>query len=294
MIAGIDVGFGWTKVVCEDGKTFKFPSWIAYYTPTPISGLDRVTWGGKTYVVGKDVRFESQRIEIPGISELVKYFPVFLKYVETRIGRLDKIITGIPPKHKDYVDELQAVISEICPDCMILPQGVGIFADVIDRVNDEVLIMDIGFNTLDYLIVTNESGEWTKKKGNTIEKLGLVRAVEIFRGKLPDEIGYAKNFSFSRLIEVFERGSIVFEGEDVDLKGIRKACLDEYTEMLKTRMIEELGKEVEDMKLVVVAGGGANIVKLNIFKGSKVIVPENPEFSQARGYLKLGTGMVEI
>jgi hypothetical protein len=36
---GIDVGFGWTKVVSEE-KTFKFPTWLAYYTPDPIAEVD--------------------------------------------------------------------------------------------------------------------------------------------------------------------------------------------------------------------------------------------------------------
>lgn len=39
----------------------------------------------------------------------------------------------------------------------------------------------------------------------------------------------------------------------------REENIDEYTEMLKTRMIDEIGKEIEDMRFVVIAGGGATL-----------------------------------
>jgi len=58
--------------------------------------------------------------------------------------------------------------------------------------------------------------------------------------------------------------------------------------MVKTRIAEEIGESVYNMENVIIAGGGANIVKIEIFKNSRVIIPQNPEYSQARGYLKHG------
>jgi uncharacterized protein YbaA (DUF1428 family) len=283
MTTGIDVGFGWTKVVNGE-KAFKFPSWLAYHTLFPISEVSVVQYGGKQYVVGGDVKYESQRIEIVGITELINYFPVFLKYIETITGKLDGIVTGIPIKYKNRVEELKGIIEETGIECDILPQGAGIFMDVEDRLGEETLILDIGFNTLDYLILRKENDDWKKKKGNTIEKFGTVRAVEIFRSNLPDEIAYARNFSFSRLLEVFEKETVRFEGDEINVSGVKKTAMEEYSEMIRTRMTEEIGDGLADMETVVLAGGGASIVKLDLFRHSRVIIPDKPEFSQARGY----------
>lgn len=296
MIAGIDVGFGWTKAVGENGKEIKFPTWIAYHTPAPISELSIVRYGGRDYVVGKDVKYEAQRIEISGIKELVTYFPVFLEHAEALLGdKLESIVTGVPVIHRSHVEELKRSVEDLGISCEVLPQGVGIFLDVKDELtSDDVFILDMGFNTLDYFILEKGSNGWKKKKGNTIEKLGLVRAVEIFRGSIPDRVSYARNFSFSRLLEVFERGSIWFEGEEVSLKGIRDIALKEYAEMIKTRIGEEVGQNMGDVHIVVFAGGGANVLKADIFKGTQVVIPDRPEFSQARGYLKFAFGVSEI
>lgn len=47
MIAGIDVGFGWTKVV-TDNKIFKFPSWLANYISADLSEVATVKYGDRT------------------------------------------------------------------------------------------------------------------------------------------------------------------------------------------------------------------------------------------------------
>lgn len=115
-----------------------------------------------------------------------------------------------------------------------------------------------------------------------------MRAVDIFRASIPDEMGYTKNFSFSRLLEIFEKGTIRFEGEEVDVSGIKASAIEEYSEMIRTRMTEEIGDGVGNMETVVLAGGGASIVKLDMFRNSRVIIPDGPEFSQARGYHRHG------
>ncbi len=287
MVCGIDVGFGWTKVVSDD-NSFKFPSWIAYHTPTPVSELDIVKYGNRDYVVGSDVKYEAQRIEISGITELINYFPVFLKYVESVTGKLDRIVTGVPVVYKDHLDNLKSIIADNGVQCDILPQGVGIFIDNQNRLQEEVLVLDIGYNTLDYFILVKKGDVWRKKRGNTVEKFGVIRAVDVFRSTIPDKVSYAKNFSLSRLLEIFEKGTLLFDAEPVDLGGIKKAALEEYAEMVKTRLRDEIGDSIYNMESVIIAGGGANIVSVDIFKNSRVIIPQNPEYSQARGYLKHG------
>jgi len=296
MIAGIDVGFGWTKIVKDEEET-KFPTWIAHHIHSPFSDeINTIKYGSKEYTVGEDVIFENQRIEITGIKELITYFPVFLKHIENIYEeKIEKIVTGIPVIYKDMKDELKKNINGIGVEIEVLPQGLGIFLDVKKQLTYEnAFILDIGFNTLDYLIVKKEKTGWKRKKGNTIEKMGIVRAIDRFRELIPKEISYARNFSFSRLLEIFERGAIIFENEKIDLKNIKNSSLEDYTETVNTRLSEEIGQTIYDVQTVVIAGGGANIVKFDLFKHSHIIIPEKPEFSQARGYLNFAMGVEEL
>ncbi|ACO04969.1 conserved hypothetical protein (plasmid) [Persephonella marina EX-H1] len=278
MKVAFDLGFGWTKVCTDTGECFKFPTWLAYHSDTAISEVDKVLVDGKEYVVGEDARLERQRITITSIQELLNYFPVFKRYSLEKLGISEseaQIITGLPPIHKDKAEILEK------QGAVVLPQGLGIFLDVADKVSEEeLMIIDIGFNTVDYIVVIKNK----RKKGNTIEKQGVERMIELFRNKLPDSLGYLKQFSFQRLMDVFEKGYATVEGERIDLTSYKERAIEEYNEVLKTRLKDEIGNLIDEIERIVIAGGGAYYLK-DIRKAG-IYIPEKPEFSQARGYLK--------
>jgi len=278
MKVAFDLGFGWTKVCADTGECFKFPTWLAYHSDTAISEVDKVLVDGKEYVVGEDARLERQRITITSIQELLNYFPVFKRYSLEKLGISEseaQIITGLPPIHKDKAEILEK------QGAVVLPQGLGIFLDVADKVSEEeLMIIDIGFNTVDYIVVIKNK----RKKGNTIEKQGVERMIELFRNKLPDSLGYLKQFSFQRLMDVFEKGYATVEGERIDLTSYKERAIEEYNEVLKTRLKDEIGNLIDEIERIVIAGGGAYYLK-DIRKAG-IYIPEKPEFSQARGYLK--------
>lgn len=281
MKIALDLGFGWTKVCTDTGKCFKFPTWLAYYSNDSIGEVDRVVVDGREYVVGEDARIERQKITIAGIQELLNYFPVFKKYVLEKLNVPEneaQIITGLPPAHKDKAKILEKM------GATVLPQGVGIFLDIADKIDtSEVLIFDIGFNTVDYILVLNGK----KKKGRTIEKQGIERMIELFRDKLPDELSYLKRSAFQTLptlMRTFEKGYAVIEGEKIDLTPYKERAIEEYNEHLQNKLKSEVGNLISEIEQIVVAGGGAYYLK-NLRKAG-IYVPEKPEFSQARGYLK--------
>jgi len=297
MIVGIDVGFGWTKIVSENNIIKKFPTWLAYNVEVDsLPEVATVRYDGRLYVVGKDVKIMAQKIEISDINELIKYSPIFVKYAEKLVkDKIEKVVTGVPIKYRNQKDKLKAAISDLGIECEVLPQGFGIFADVVDTlITDEVLILDIGYNTLDYLIALKDEEEgWAKKRGNTIDKLGVIRALEFFRDELPNDFSHVRNYSFSRLLEIFERGSIHFEEGFIDVSKAKMTAIESHTELIKTRLREELGEGALEINTIVIAGGGANLTKIDLFKGAKKYIPEKPEFSQARGYLKYALKGIE-
>jgi len=282
MIASIDVGFGWTKVVTDDGGSLKFPSWIGY------GGSAGIPYGTKRYLVGENVQDELCPICIPDVNDLLKYFPLFIKHAESILGGFQKIVTGLHISDKKHLGDLRKIVEGLGIDCDILSGGLGVFSDVQKRLPayaEEVLIIDVGFNSVEYIIADKTEGTWRLLRGNSIQGLGVKNAIEVFRASFPDEISKAKSFSLSRLIKVFENGFISIENKKVDLTSAKKNALESYEEVFRTRMECELGDLI--YYLLVFTGGGANVLTPDIFKRKKsAVVIEEPEFSKARGYLR--------
>ena len=283
-VIGLDVGFGWTKVKTQD-KEFKFPSWISHASYFSMSEIEPVLVDGKEYFVGEDASFGSGKIEIADIETLINYFPVFEKYVK-KILNVDEafVVSGLPPKYyKKYKEKLKTDLVAV--------QGVGILVDIDKRFEfskgDRVLILDIGFNTVDYVLALNQEDKWKKAGLSSISDLGVMQAVKIFKDIVPSEIaGKAKDWSTSKWIKAFEDKSISLMGEKIDLSNYFENAVSRYIEMLQKRIAEEVGNQVFEFEHIILAGGGANILKDSFER--QVIVPENPEFSNARGYYELG------
>lgn len=287
-VLGLDIGFGHTKVV-SDGVKMKFPTMIAYAPNDPYAELDVVNIAGMSYVVGRDARFSQFGIEIPTVAELVKYAPVFLRYVTGILGEFDVVVTGLPPNCKAYVPVLKQNLESVASGTQfeILPQGVGILYDVMDKISDEVIIVDIGYNTVDCVVAKEYQGVWKKSQVVTFEGFGVMKCVELMRDILPQSLEFFRNRSASRLLDAFERGYVMLDGEKVALDSFKAEAQRKYGEILMAKIKQELKGDYRAMAQVVIAGGGAYYIDPKQF-GSGVYVPQEPEFSQARGYYKCG------
>jgi hypothetical protein len=73
------------------------------------------------------------------------------------------------------------------------------------RNGEVVFVKDIGFNTIDYVLAKRERTTWRRYAIGYIEGVGVLRAIEIFKEKLPVSISILLGFSQSRLIEAFEK-----------------------------------------------------------------------------------------
>jgi hypothetical protein len=290
-VLGIDIGFGSVKVYSE-GVEYKFPTAVAYMPDDEVMEVERVNVGGGNFVVGRDVKYvASYKIEIPGVKDLIRWSGVFLKYVLDKFGEFDVVVSGLPPNAKRHVSEFEAVLRSVSREAKIkiLPQGVGILYDVVSREAflSEVMVVDIGYNTVDCLVAEKVEGIWKKKRGITVEGFGVMKAVSFMRELFSSKMEFFKNWSVSRLVEAFEVGYVVVDGERVDLSGYKAEAVKRYEEVLVGRLKAELSDDFRSIESVVLAGGGAYYVSDKHF-GKKIIKPEKPEFSQARGYYIAG------
>ncbi len=270
----IDFGFGETKVVHDGGK-FKFPSWVGIDPQTSINELERISG----YVVGEDARYSKKLISIATVDDLIQFFPVIRDYVLRKIGvsREDSIIiTGLPPKYKEKKNLLLAYADRV------YPQGFGITVDVVEEYglqDEEVLILDIGYKTVDYILYV----QGKKKLGDTYENAGVQLLLENVRKRLRPEF---RDEEVSRIQKWVINRHIKYRGEFIDISNeVREAKL-EYMEFLKNLLEREVGYLIEKVNYTVLAGGGAYYLRgLELSKNT--IVPEEPEFSQARGYWRI-------
>jgi hypothetical protein len=284
---GLDVGFGWTKVAKDGREVGKFPTWIAYYDKD-MADVEPISWEGREYVVGEYARYSRQRIELADIELLVRFLPVILLHVKREYSLEGDVCGGLAPKHYAYYKEnerLKKKVDEIYQ--YVLPQGVGILLDVDELIHDGevVLVVDVGFNTVDYVLAKKEE-KYRKYAIGSIEGLGVLRAVELFKEKLPQSLELLKNFSFSRLVEAFEKGYTTLEGEKVNLQGYVDMAKEEYVDLLLSRLKMELKGRVEERDKLILAGGGANLLSEELF-GKNALKPPKPEFSNARGFSKV-------
>ncbi|WP_028845473.1 ParM/StbA family protein [Thermodesulfovibrio thiophilus] len=287
-VLGFDVGFGHTKIF-SDGIKEKFPTQIAYAPQDQSVELEKVNVAGTEYVIGRDAKYSQFRIEIPSAVELIRYAPIILRYVYVKCGEFEKVVTGLPPNCRGYVQSLiESIKSVTNADIMVLPQGVGILYDVAEKVADEAVIIDIGYNTVDCIVAEKVNDTWKKKIARTLENFGTMKAVELMRDVLPGSFSMLKNWSASRLLETFEKGFLHIDGERVDVTPYKKEATVRYSEVLLSKIRQELKDSYRDIASVVVAGGGAYCIDRKQF-GSNVLIPEEPEFSQARGYYRAGT-----
>lgn len=287
-MVGLDIGFGWTKVA-EDGREVgKFPTWVAYYDKD-MADVEPIEYGGRAYVVGESARYSRQRIELVDLEMLVRFMPVVVEYVrrEHKVG--GDICGGLAPKHYAYYKENESLNRRLNGLLrLVLPQGVGVLLDVDGSIKEGevVLVVDVGFNTVDYVLAKKGGDRYHKYAIGSIEGLGVLRAVELFKEKLPVQLDILKGFSFSRLVEAFEKGYATIEGEKVNLKSYVEFAKEEYVDLLLSRLKMELKGRVEERDRLVLAGGGANLLSAEVF-GKNTVKPSLPEFSNARGFSKV-------
>ncbi len=291
-VVGFDFGFGECKVKMGE-KILRFPSFIAKRVKTYDEEVENVvSYLGEEYVLGEEAIYEPAFVEIADIKDLVSYLPIFLLFIKRKLNLKggEKLVFGLPPKYKNYKEKVEKIIQDENLTPLVVPQGLGIFYDVLNVYPDlneakDVLILDIGFNTLDYLLLVKKGDVWKKRKSNTFDNLGVKKAVLIFRELLENE--FLKNMPFQKLNEVFKKGYIKIEGYKIDLEKEKKRAISSYLEIIKTKLKNEVGDFIKLIDKVVVAGGGAYLIDKNEIR-SDLIVPPEPELSQVRGYEILG------
>ncbi len=294
---GIDIGFGQVKVVAQE-VALKFPSQISQFWEGEVSDVPVVLHNGMQYVVGEEAMVFRHKLSLSTVELLIKYSPVLLKRALMDVGNNEEylVVSGIPPRFRHMGEEFSNALQSVdgVRRVVIVPQGAGILEDVKDymRLQGGALILDIGFNTVDFLSVRIKGSDFVKERGGTIEGLGVKSAVEIFRGLLPADAGFLRNEPYVFLVPFFAKGRLTLAGREFFLQEEKAKASKLWTEEIYLRLQEEIGELIKSKPVFVVAGGGAYFLDRSIFERD-IYVPVNPDFSNARGYYKLGVDILK-
>jgi len=297
VMVGLDLGFGYVKV--WNGKGIKFPTLLKKkrvgYSET---GSFTIEFGKEEFFVGEDaLKHGGATIPIVTVEDLIKYSPVFLKYLKERKGIVPKsVATGLPPDYmteenvKEFKRKIAQTLSIPEKSVGVFPQGSGILIDVMEELSDaeKIFVLDIGFNTIDYLLGVKEGEGFGIEVAGTLPEMGIIYPVRKLRDILSKDMPILKAlFTPQDFIKVFEKGKIKVQGKEYDVSDIVKQIKEEYVEEIRMRL-EDYKEMLIDADYLVIGGGGANVIERGYFSSlhSGEFVPEQPEFSQARGYYK--------
>lgn len=314
MKLGLDIGYGDVKGVFEDDngfQSFKFPTAIKF-APSGNRGLDRFTenreykYNGSRYLVGETAKIGAFSARS---FDFMKRFTPLLVFKSIEVVR--DIIADIPGQlslgmplsyySKARVNEMNSIMKRIEVNgeyfelvTKFYPQGFGTLADyrldsdghVIEDTDRDMIIMDIGFNTID--IVAVEKGKITREDSDTLYGQGVSRMAFKVIAELRDteNLYYLSEVAAN---DILLNGKYKVYGQEKDLSGFKKTVIDEYAKWLFVEMESRMTRRLQNVDRIILSGGGAYFMKDYIPQkyAGLVSVPQNPEYSNARGFLKL-------
>ena len=186
-------------------------------------------------------------------------------------------------------------------------EGIGAFYDVLingdGTFNEElatliarrpVAVVDMGGKTLDQAVVMeNGAGIYTRRSGT--DNVGVLALYDALSAKIKSKFKLNNDPPQSYIEEAVRTNTYDFFGETVNIKDLIEEACKHYVSEIKTHFVKKIG-DGSDVGAVIFVGGGTALLRSifgdtifkEIFKG-KVIIPEAPEFANARGYWKAAT-----
>jgi len=320
-VLAADLGYSSVKVAGTGAKPFKFPSAVALKPQlgSVASKMESYNFGGLDYLVGEEaLRFSSG---VGGRSEdfSVAFAPLLIaKAVEEMRKRIGRDYTPDILVVSVAVDEYSKEITVPLPEggkesgiksellekrlrefevngekfkfeeVVVLPQGKGIWIDIGEP--EDALIIDIGFNTTDVLRI--EDGKIVYSTGGKVGVLNLASYLKDYLANQGVKVGdkvVKLEISTEKAEKAIRERYLKVRGEKIPLEEI--IPIETLKNLLISRVfgiIEEnraLITALDELGEVVVAGGGGYFVPEN-FKGYRIRIPSEPEFSNVRGFLK--------
>lgn len=312
-ILGVDLGFVQTKAMANYGGKVKFPSLVKKRSSNVITGIDDaegmvVGFEGESWNVGAKGTYDFKADRLNHNSDFVKLLAVFGSLHNYNRAGYDKVVTGLPVyEFNNYRESLRdAIGSNVhsytfngfqcatnAREVHVIPQSAGAFYDHVltedgeiadtPLASENVLVLDIGGRTTDGCIM--EASKYSQ------ESFTLFTGVWKVHQELRRLIMNSHNYTMKiwEVDEVTRTGVLTLGGKFHDIQDL----VDKAVDVIFPEIWDEMSLHIEDFRrysVVMLAGGGAHVFynQLKAYLDTPVILMEDAEFANARGYMKYG------
>lgn len=309
---GIDVGYGYTKVVrdsAEGAVRTVWPSVIGNFEASTVeiegmksSASEYVEVENQKFLVGRAALKHSSRTfnarEKNWIASVA--YRALMKYAIQNADSYSinlTVTSGLPVSYyKTDKGRLTNIIREITKEAAItvtakvIPQPLGSFFNLLfdksGAVQDEGLlnarvgVLDIGFYTAD--LITIDNLELVEKQIASFEN-GVAGILESIARDI--ENAYDFRPDLHKTEEAIRKGTIRVYGLDHDITEIARQRLTELATEIEART-KTVWRTAADLDQVVLTGGGATLLRSNLDLYKHAIVIEDAQFANALGYYK--------
>lgn len=289
----IDLGYGSVKVFSNKAMC-KFPTAISPVKRSLIETTStQYNFNGLNYIMGDDA--VSDAYGTRDYSFLEKFAPLLaykvLKDLDIDFNAPINLATGLSllnwDKKERFAESLQNIIvnnehvNNI--ELSIYPQGKGIFVDCLKNkpqlANELVMVVDIGYNTLDIIPFKNGKALAKDALANTYGVNKMIQELSKYIVSM-----YNLSLNEAEVNEVFQKKSLTV-GTRKDLTMIideeKQKYIDLVIQLIKSHNSELFSKT----DTIIIAGGGAYSFEDFEFIDKNVIFPKGEyEYSNVRGY----------
>lgn len=291
----IDIGYGDTKVFFNN-QTFKFPSAVSQVGESMFNSNNKnenTIFEGIEYRVGSKAVMEA--VATRGYLFLKRYSPLLIHnaLVEAKLDLEQpiEIATGLSIVNNLEAQSFLDIISnfnvnniQIKPKVSLFAQGQGIYKEANLENKGISCVIDIGYNTLDFLVFEDGNPRvdlcFANKKGANIAITNLQKIlIKEFR----------VDFNEQEAKEVFLKKELEIAGKSVDFADMINSIMQRYIRVITDDIFSKAEDILSKSKNIVIGGGGAYFIKKeyleNLYKANYVFL-DNPEYANVRGYYK--------
>jgi plasmid segregation protein ParM len=320
MIVSVDVGYGYTKAVSNDGRVV-FPSVVS---PAP----EEVDIGIDTRKIGYTVTLRAPSSTVKEhfcVGELalrnartanitlahdkfvrdsslkLTFAAAYLLGAEGRIALgLGTPIAYYRHQKNDILKALSGIQRYVCvnggPEKLIcfdqvfvFPQGVGALMSIPDLPTQGMIgLIDIGFYTTDHILVDLKDGEisvYPDYVGSV--EMGISTAMREFANRFAQKTGYP--LKLSDVIAMWDRDTVKLYGKPVDITPLKKTALEVLATNIADAVDAAWKEKIAGLDVLYVAGGGGMQLfqLLNTRLEADIRLARDAQFANALGFFSM-------
>jgi plasmid segregation protein ParM len=224
----------------------------------------------------------------------------------SEMNRIDVLVTGLPvaqymdATRRDALTKKMSGTHQITPkravtveSVKVIPQPIGGLLDYISQSGEDiedarVLVIDPGFFSVDWVVVVNNELH-RQSSGTSLNASSVV--LEEASTLIAKDYGSAVSVETLEQAARMNTGSILVLGERVEIAPYIEQASRLVAPVVTESIQKSLRTEKQMPDLIVLVGGGAVFFHEAIqesFSRLRVVTPEEPVFSNARGFWLMG------